>query len=394
MLNGLPGSSASQETNLLTLVYFCVGGLELIDASDALKKRRRDLIDFVYSLQSHGEIGGFFGNLNDATQNRCRENQPEVCIGTNIAMTFAGLATLLTLGDDLTSIDRHGIVRQLMALQTAEGSFCGAVPLKSKMDVESGRLPLDGERTNSEADMRFVFCAAVISFIIRDWSGVNVHTMQKFIWSCRSYEGGFSQVSGAESHGGSTYCAVAALYLIFLSKNLGLIQNSCEHCDRMTTALFGLGADGDAPNYIRDELIAWCLFRQGRGFNGRPNKPEDSCYTFWIGAVLKMTNAYEFVSEDLLEEFCMETQDGIIGGFAKWPGSRSDPLHAYLTISGLSLLPRYVFVENSLDFEDGNTDEKEDISLNFDEWKLKAVHPALNISMPAFLHLSTLFRAA
>ena len=39
----------------------------------------------------------------------------------------------------------------------------------------------------------------------------------------------------------------------------------------------------------RDGLVFWCLSRQGQGFNGRPNKVEDSCYTFWIGASLKVT---------------------------------------------------------------------------------------------------------
>ena len=38
-----------------------------------------------------------------------------------------------------------------------------------------------------------------------------------------------------------------------------------------------------------DGLVFWCLSRQGQGFNGRPNKVEDSCYTFWIGASLKVT---------------------------------------------------------------------------------------------------------
>lgn len=28
------------------------------------------------------------------------------------------------------------------------------------------------------------------------------------------------------------------------------------------------------------------------GFQGRPNKPVDTCYSFWIGASLKILNAF------------------------------------------------------------------------------------------------------
>lgn len=37
-----------------------------------------------------------------------------------------------------------------------------------------------------------------------------------------------------------------------------------------------------------DNLKAWCLNRQTTGFNGRINKPSDSCYSFWIGSTLKV----------------------------------------------------------------------------------------------------------
>ena len=38
----------------------------------------------------------------------------------------------------------------------------------------------------------------------------------------------------------------------------------------------------------KDRLIQWCLNRQTTGFNGRVNKPWDTCYSFWIGATLKV----------------------------------------------------------------------------------------------------------
>lgn len=38
----------------------------------------------------------------------------------------------------------------------------------------------------------------------------------------------------------------------------------------------------------RTNLIRWCLMRQNQGYNGRTNKDNDSCYSFWIGATLNL----------------------------------------------------------------------------------------------------------
>ena len=37
-----------------------------------------------------------------------------------------------------------------------------------------------------------------------------------------------------------------------------------------------------------EKIKRWCLFRQKSGFQGRPNKPVDTCYSFWVGASLEV----------------------------------------------------------------------------------------------------------
>lgn len=37
-----------------------------------------------------------------------------------------------------------------------------------------------------------------------------------------------------------------------------------------------------------EQIKKWCLFRQKNGFQGRPNKPVDTCYSFWLGASLEV----------------------------------------------------------------------------------------------------------
>ena len=38
----------------------------------------------------------------------------------------------------------------------------------------------------------------------------------------------------------------------------------------------------------KQELIHWCVQRQIGGMQGRPNKNEDTCYSYWIGGTLRI----------------------------------------------------------------------------------------------------------
>lgn len=114
----------------------------------------------------------------------------------------------------------------------------------------------------------------------------------------------------AEGHGGTTYCALAALHLS------GQLRN----------------VDAETLEGIK----RWCVFRQVDGFQGRPNKPVDTCYSFWIGASLKILNAFDLTDYAANRSYILETQDNIVGGFAKWPHSTTDPFHTYLGLCGLA----------------------------------------------------------
>lgn len=70
------------------------------------------------------------------------------------------------------------------------------------------------------------------------------------IYFNQRYDGGVSQHYEMESHGGTTFCALAALHL---SDQMSLLGN---------TKL--------------EKMKRWLLFRQDGGFQGRPNKPIDT----------------------------------------------------------------------------------------------------------------------
>ncbi|VDK19193.1 unnamed protein product, partial [Anisakis simplex] len=195
-----------------------------------------------------------------------------------LSQTYVALCSLLILGDDLQKVDRKSVFSGLKALQMPDGSFCSHL--------------------ESESDMRFVYCAMAVCYILNDFSAIDLQRSLNFIRKSFCYDGGFGQRPLLESHGGSTYCAVACL------------------------ALSGHLWDGSVLNAKQIErLKRWCVLKQNDGFHGRANKPDDSCYAFWVGATLKMLDAYSLIDRDALRSFLLSVQDQRIGGFCKFEDS-------------------------------------------------------------------------
>lgn len=70
--------------------------------------------------------------------------------------------------------------------------------------------------------------------------------------------------------------------------------------------------------------------RQDGGFQGRPGKPSDTCYSFWIGATLELLGAGHLINTEEDREFVLNTQSIRTGGFSKYSDTLPDPLHTYL----------------------------------------------------------------
>lgn len=225
-------------------------------------------------------------------------------------MTYTALCILLTLGDNLERVNRKAIIRSLRQLQRENGSF------SSSFD-------------HSESDMRFLYCACAISYILDDWSGIDQDLAVKYIKESAGYEYGFGQGPGQESHGGSTYCAIASLALMGRLDEIGF---------------YGLTAE-DSVGYnqhpkIDDngkKLLNWLINKQVSGFCGRTNKYQDSCYSWWVGAALQILGFFDLIDKIHLKGFIMACQDSS-GGFGKSPDAKQDFLHTYFSLCGLSFL--------------------------------------------------------
>ncbi|XP_026326081.1 geranylgeranyl transferase type-1 subunit beta [Hyposmocoma kahamanoa] len=322
-LNVLPSSLSSHDTTRVTIAYFAVAGLDVLGAISSISLELRSrIVEWIYRLQvvpdkATGDMSmcGFQGSstvnidLNaDNNHYRCG----------HLAMTYTGLCVLLSLGDDLSRCNRKALVEGVKALQTEDGNFAATL-------------------SGCESDMRFVYCAAAISYILNDWSGFNIERANDYIIKSISYDYGIAQCPELESHGGTTFCALATLSLTNQLDKLSIEQ-----------------VEG---------LKRWLLFRQVDGFQGRPNKPVDTCYSFWVGASLKILDSLHMSNYANNRKYVFETQDCVVGGFSKWPDTCTDPMHTYLGLAGLSLIG-----ENGL----------------------SEIEPALNITKRAYEYVKTL----
>ena len=71
----------------------------------------------------------------------------------------------------------------------------------------------------------------------------------------------------------------------------------------------------------RDVLVGWIVQRQVGGFQGRPGKDEDTCYSFWFGASLVLLGAPGLTDLPSLSKFAMTCECPGPGGVAKSPAT-------------------------------------------------------------------------
>jgi len=110
---------------------------------------------------------------------------------------------------------------------------------------------------------------------------VDVELAVEYIISCANFDGGFGVCPGAESHSGQIYTCLAALSIA-----------------------------GRIDVVDADKLGRWLSERQveGGGLNGRPEKLEDVCYSWWVGSSLAMIGRLHWVDGGRLAGFILSCQ--------------------------------------------------------------------------------------
>ncbi|XP_045460566.1 geranylgeranyl transferase type-1 subunit beta [Harmonia axyridis] len=296
ILREIPRNDGSSDANRVVIAHFAVLGLGILGELDSITEYEKEkLIKWIYSLQVVDDeelVSGFQGSSIMNTKDNKNKNSPYKW--GHITNTYSALAILLLLGDDLSKVNKKSILLSLRALQNDDGSFTAT------------RLG------GTESDMRFVFCAASISYILNDWSGLDMKQMIEYVHNCISYEQAFGQVPGSESHSGSTFCALASLYL---SENMDKLSE-CQ----------------------KEGLVRWLVNKVDFGFSGRTNKPVDTCYSFWTGGSLQLLGAYKLIAPYERQRHKLMFAQHRNGGLSKYEDFPPDPLHTSLGLAGLSMM--------------------------------------------------------
>jgi len=255
-------------------VYWGLMAMELIGRMDSMPLS--DIVQWVLQCQDK-QSGGFSGN-----------------VGHDVHLLYTLSAVqILALCGALDRIDKAQVARYVAGLQQADGSFVGD---------EWG-----------EVDTRFSYCALNALALLGHSELVDQKKAVEFVARCRNFDGGFGAVPGAESHAGQIFCCVAALAL----------------------------AGPEGLREVDAGLLGWWLAERQLptgGLNGRPEKKQDVCYSWWTMSALSILGRADWIDGRALGQFILDCQDPKGGGLSDRPGNMADVFHTYFGIAGLSLL--------------------------------------------------------
>jgi len=189
----LPTDYTSTDLNRLTLGFFCIAALDLLGClyTETTEEDRAGWINWIYKNQL--PIGGFRGSPATDLGKGADGSEWDPPI---VPASFFALAALVSLGDNLERVKKRELLELLPKVQREDGSF-------------GEWLGGDGQIIGG-SDMRFVYCAVAIRWILRGREGkgvvegvkdIDVEGVVKFIRSAESYENGISDKAFGEAHG-------------------------------------------------------------------------------------------------------------------------------------------------------------------------------------------------
>ncbi|KAG9291155.1 hypothetical protein G9A89_013027 [Geosiphon pyriformis] len=345
------------------ICYWIMHSLDLLGAPITADLINSGISTLAKYQNSTGGFGGGSGQISHA------------------AVTYAAVNTLAIFGtkEAYDIIDRENLYKWLLKLKKPDGSF---------VMHEGG-----------EVDVRGAYCALSVALMTNILTSELIAGTPKWIKTCQTFDGGIGGVPGDEAHGGYTFCGVAAMEIMG------------------TTHLL------DIPL-----LLKWAVSLQMKlegGFQGRPNKLVDGCYSFWVGGLFPLLEAiltrqqYEkraqpggeelasFVAQPLfdreaLQEYILVACQSPGGGLIDKPEKGPDYYHTCYCLSGLSTAQHHIIFD--VNREEELTNERRHTNSNslsgrersllwveevlgknvvgLPENIVRATHPVHNVSLP------------
>lgn len=358
----LPSAVESLHTQRLLLLYFgvlgsSIGGCDWV--RDSISTQQSKVVAALRACYD-AEVGGFYA-----------EPQEHYVGVVTVVMTHCAIHALWSMGQ-LTHaaqswLDISSVRSFVLSCLVTEAPHCAS-------GGEDHRGAFAAFPQSKEVDVRFTYSALMTLFMLQHTDEVPAHLasigsviaeddlqldgtvrrlVQSFLVRCWSpCEGGFSGVPGGEAHGGMTYCSVSSLALLgWWAKGSSTVRSIRRRALRWCVQRHGCGPVAN-EEAVEDEWDHWDRVGRGQGFQGRPNKTHDTCYTFWVGAACSILEAAELVDaspalgpeggapvmslldDERLAEFAVSCA-GVAGGFGR-DGPDADPVHSALGFAGLS----------------------------------------------------------
>lgn len=112
------------------------------------------------------------------------------------------------------------------------------------------------------------------------------------------------------------------------------------HAGQVFTCVAALDIANRIDIVDRDLLSWWLCERQTNsgGLNGRPEKLQDVCYSWWCLSALSILKRLKWIDATALTEFILDCQDEIDGGISDRPEDEVDVYHTFFGIAGLALM--------------------------------------------------------
>ena len=132
-----------------------------------------------------------------------------------------------------------------------------------------------------ETDTRFLYGALNALSLLHLTHLIDTTKAVQYVQACANFDGGYGVSPGAETHSGQIFTCLGALAI---AGRLDLVD--------------------------KDRLGGWLSERQldGGGLNGRPEKLEDVCYSWWVGSSLAMIDRLHWIDGKKLGDFIMQCQ--------------------------------------------------------------------------------------
>ncbi|KDN42309.1 terpenoid cyclases/Protein prenyltransferase [Tilletiaria anomala UBC 951] len=291
-------------------VYWGLCALELMHAGDLLA--RQDLVDFVLSCwddpkgkgkrkaeldHNKNEPAGQHRDPSDGRDGQPGGFAPFPRHDTHILSTLSALQILAIKGA-LDVVDRQAVIDYILSLRSTSPNLRGA---------------FYGDSAALEHDTRYLYIALHALQLLSataELAEIREESIA-YLLRCHNRDGGFGTSVGAESHAGQVFTCVAAL-------------NILDALDRVDL----------------DRVGSWLAERQlpNGGLNGRPQKLEDVCYSWWVLSSLSMVRRLHWIDAAKLRRFILSAQDPEYGGIADRPDNVADVFHTHFGLAGLSLL--------------------------------------------------------